>query len=349
MLDIYAGKTALEKIKKYGFTPELFSAMFGASGGPKWFTLLALDKYIFGEFFKDKATPVDLVGSSAGAFRFAALSQQNPVAAITRLAETYSETVYSAKADRIEITDKAKALLDSVYSEQGIEQSITNPIFKPHFIVAKCAGLTSYEHKLPQMLGLISSMILNRINRGLLAHQYQRFVFQAPNQAFELTDQYNFNTQYTPLNSVNYKQALLASGSIPMVMQGVKHIENAPEGMYRDGGIIDYHFDVALPKNKGLTLFPHFNDQPKPGWFDKNLSRSVTHEHYDNVVMLSPSKTFIDSLPYGKIPDRNDFTELDANTRIKYWRTVFAQSELLAESLAEFIQNPDYNRIIPLS
>jgi hypothetical protein len=35
---------------------------------------------------------------SAGAFRFAALSQQNPIAAITRLATLYSQTTYSEKA-----------------------------------------------------------------------------------------------------------------------------------------------------------------------------------------------------------------------------------------------------------
>ncbi len=39
MLNIYAGKTALNTIKEQGFKQELFTAMLGASGGPKWFTL----------------------------------------------------------------------------------------------------------------------------------------------------------------------------------------------------------------------------------------------------------------------------------------------------------------------
>jgi murein DD-endopeptidase MepM/ murein hydrolase activator NlpD len=55
--------------------------------------LFGLDKYIFGDFFKDRTTTLDLIGSSAGAFRFAALSQKDPVAGITRLANIYAWTV----------------------------------------------------------------------------------------------------------------------------------------------------------------------------------------------------------------------------------------------------------------
>ncbi|CAM2855319.1 hypothetical protein PSDI105340_07590 [Pseudoalteromonas distincta] len=47
--------------------------------------------------------------------------------------------------------------------------------------------------------------------------------------------------------------------------------------------------------------------------------------------MITPSKEFVASLPYGKIPDRNDFTDLDADTRIKYWNTVFSETERLAD------------------
>ena len=48
--------------------------------------------------------------------------------------------------------------------------------------------------------------------------------------------------------------------------------------------------------------------------------------------MITPSKEFVAGLPYGKIPDRNDFTDLDADTRIKYWNTVFSETEKLAEA-----------------
>ena len=84
MLNIYAGSNAIKTIQEHGLKQELFTKMLGASGGPKWFTLFGLDKYLFGDFFKDRTSELNLIGSSAGAFRFAALSQKDPVAAITR-------------------------------------------------------------------------------------------------------------------------------------------------------------------------------------------------------------------------------------------------------------------------
>ncbi len=331
MIDIHAGKTAAKIINEQGFKPELFTSFLGASGGPKWFTLFGLDKYIFGEFFKNRTQPLNLIGSSAGAFRSACFAQNDPVAAIERLAKSYSQTRYSSnKPTPAEITLKARALLDDVFGEHGVTEIINNPVFKAHFIVAKSNGFIASENKLIQLLGLSKSYMLNRVNRKLLGSQYERFIFGAPNSNLSITDSYNFKTKNIPLSQTNLKDALLASGSIPLVMQGIKNIAGSPPGIYRDGGIIDYHFDLKI-NNPGLILYPHFNSEPKAGWFDKNLKRKVAPQNYDNVVMITPSKEFIAGLPYGKIPDRNDFTDLDADTRIKYWNTVFSETEKLAE------------------
>ncbi|MCQ8887402.1 patatin-like phospholipase family protein [Pseudoalteromonas agarivorans] len=343
MIEIHAGKTAAKIINEQGFKPELFTSFLGASGGPKWFTLFGLDKYIFGEFFKKRTQPLNLIGSSAGAFRSACFAQNNPVAAIERLAKSYSQTRYSSnKPTPAEITLKARALLDDVFGEHGVTEILNNPIFKAHFIVAKSNGFIASENKLIQLLGLSKSYMLNRVNRKLLGSQYERFIFGAPNSNLSITDSYNFKTQNIPLSQTNLKDALLASGSIPLVMQGIKNIAGSPPGIYRDGGIIDYHFDLKI-NNPGLILYPHFNSEPKAGWFDKNLKRKVAPQNYDNVVIITPSKEFIAGLPYGKIPDRNDFTDLDADTRIKYWNTVFSETEKLAEEFDNKLNNTRYD------
>lgn len=339
MIDIHAGKTAAKIINEQGFKPELFTSFLGASGGPKWFTLFGLDKYIFGEFFKNRTQPLNLIGSSAGAFRSACFAQNDPVAAIERLAKSYSQTRYSSnKPTPAEITLKARALLDDVFGEHGVTEIINNPVFKAHFIVAKSNGFIASENKLIQLMGLSKSYMLNRVNRKLLGSQYERFIFGAPNSNLSITDSYNFKTQNIALSQTNLKDALLASGSIPLIMQGIKNIAGSPQGTYRDGGIIDYHFDLKI-NNPGLILYPHFNSEPKAGWFDKNLKRKVAPQNYDNVVMITPSKEFIAGLPYGKIPDRNDFTDLDADTRIKYWNTVFSETEKLAEAFDSKLKN----------
>tara|TARA_B110000211_G_scaffold234218_1_gene302931 strand:- start:8148 stop:8327 length:180 start_codon:yes stop_codon:yes gene_type:complete len=58
--------------------------------------------------------------------------------------------------------------------------------------------------------------------------------------------------------------------------------------------------------------------------------------------MISPSKKFVAGLPYGKIPDRSDFTKLDADTRIKYWNTVFSETEKLAEDFDKKLKTRTY-------
>ncbi|BBW93823.1 patatin-like phospholipase family protein [Pseudoalteromonas sp. PS1M3] len=343
MIDIVAGKNAAKIINEQGFKPELFTSFLGASGGPKWFTLFGLDKYIFGEFFKNRTQPLNLIGSSAGAFRSACFAQNDPVAAIERLATSYSQTRYSSnKPTPAEITIKARALLEDVFGDNGVTEIINNPVFKAHFIVAKSNGFIASENKLIQLLGLSISYMLNRVNRKLLGSQYERFIFGAPNSNLSITDGYNFKTQNIALNQTNLKDALLASGSIPLVMEGIKNIAGSPQGMYRDGGIIDYHFDVKI-NNPGLILYPHFNSDPKAGWFDKNLKRKVAPQNYDNVVMITPSKEFVAGLPYGKIPVRNDFTDLDADTRIKYWNTVFSETEKLAEAFDKYLDTAKFD------
>ncbi len=345
MLDIYAGSNALKTMQKQGFKQELFTNFLGASGGPKWFSLFGLDKYLFGDFFKYRSTEFNLIGSSAGAFRAACFAQNNPVAAIKRLADCYSHTVYSNKPSPAEISTKAVELLDYVYGEKGTQEIINNPIFKAHFIVAKTKGLVSSEQKSKQLIGLLSSYILNRWDRKYLKHQYQRIVYHAPQSKIKITDPYKFVTQYLPLTTANIHDALLASGSIPLVMNGVKDIADSPKGMYRDGGIIDYHFDVEIKNADGLILYPHFNSTPKPGWFDKNLTRTVQAKHYENIVMLVPSENFVQSLPYQKIPDRKDFETMDASTRIKYWQTVLKETDRLAESFAQFLNQQNFSQI----
>jgi len=364
VLEIYAGKNALKIIQEQGFKQELFTNFLGASGGPKWFTLFGLDKYLFGNFFKDRDTELNLIGSSAGAFRAAALSQNNPIEAIERLAYTYANTVYSVKPTPQEISEQAIHIVDNLFGLNGVNEVIDNNVFKAHFLVAKCNGLTASDNKIIQGAGLIQSILLNKLDRRLLSKQYQRYIFKHPSSNLIINDPYDFNNVYQTLTSDNIKSAVLASGSIPMVMSGIKNIKGSQKGTYRDGGIIDYHFDFSLGNNnfdkntierksdskstfidQGLTLYPHFSSVPKAGWFDKNSNRKVLNSSYENTVLLAPSAKFIKSLPFNKIPDRTDFTKLDASTRIKYWLKVLEETTKLAECFNEFIVKQDITKV----
>ncbi|MEW9798226.1 patatin-like phospholipase family protein [Alteromonas sp. CYL-A6] len=342
-LDIYAGPGAMSVIKKEGFLPRHFKYFLGASGGPKWFVLAGLDRVLFPEWLRQRGTPLHIIGSSAGAFRAACAVQRDPLAAINRLADHYSHTEYSDKPTAREITGKARALIRHMLGEQGKLDLITNELFKAHFIVARCHGPVKSDNSLSQLTGLAMSAAANSLGRRHLRRFYTRCVFSAPHAKISIDDPYNIPTEYYELGHNSISTSLLASGSIPMVLQSVRHIIGAPETTYRDGGIVDYHFDVKFGPEPGLVLYPHFYPFAIPGWFDKHLKNRLPHyENYYNTVMLVPSSEFVANLPYGKIPDRKDFETMDAPTRIKYWQAVLSESDRLGDYFMSMAQQPSF-------
>ena len=348
MLEIYAGESARKRIEQEGFHSALFTSFLGASGGPKWFTLFGLDKYLFGDFFKGRTQPLNIVGSSAGAFRSACFAQKDPVAATKRFAKYYSETTYSEKPDAAEITRSVVDIIEQLFGQTGMEEIVQNDVFRAHFLVAKCEGLVASEQKVKQLLGLSKSFVNNAIDRKRLKSQYHRYIFSQASSDLKLFDEDNFPTVTKTLDMANIKQALIASGAIPLVMEGIADIPGCPPGMYRDGGIIDYHFDFDI-QNEGLILYPHFSSTLKAGWFDKKLSRAVRAKHYDNTVVLCPSAKYVATLPYQKISDRSDFVDMETQQRIDYWQDVLSASEYLAQAFDDFVQRPDLNQIKPIS
>jgi len=352
-ISVYAGKTALKEVQQNGLTSQQIKVLAGASGGPKWFTLFGLDKYLFGEFFKDRTETLHTIGSSAGSWRLSCLAQKNPVAAIERLAHYYSNEQYSEKPTVDEISDKAGLLLNKVLGKSGAKEISENSVIHSHFIVAKAKGLNSSEHKFLQLLGLLSAATLNAVSQKTINHFFQRYVFYS-NPTTNQSDSSYFNyqhqdTRYIPINQNNIHQVLMASGAIPLVLRGIKDIDGADPGIYRDGGIIDYHLDINFGQ-QGLILYPHFFPIIKPGWFDKKLSyRNATPINFERVIMVTPSPSFVSQLPYGKISDRSDFTNLDTNTRIKYWQTILSESEKLAEDFSNLVENSEgLDKIIPI-
>ncbi|WP_268409726.1 patatin-like phospholipase family protein [Alteromonas sp. a30] len=331
-LAIYAGPSALSQLLDTGLVADDFDVMLGASGGPKWFTLYGLDKVLVPEFFKGRSKTLDLVGSSAGAFRFACLTQAQPLKALDVLAQEYAQTAYSSKRPSMdEVTESVTSLLDKMLGETGSEEISSNPVFKAHLIAVKCYGLLASERKASLSLGLAKSAAKNAISRQKLRTYFSRAVFSTPESDLQILDPSGFETQFVDLNANNVKDVLVASGSIPGIIHGVRNIEGADEGMYRDGGVLDYHFDLQFPNRKGLTLYPHFYPKPVPGWFDKFTKRRPHAASYDKVVMLAPSESYVAQLPFGKISDRNDYSKISKDERIAYWKTVLKEGDKLAD------------------
>ncbi len=352
-ISVFAGKTALQAIQKNGLTSQQIKVMAGASGGPKWFTLFGLDKYVFGEFFKHRKELLHTIGSSAGSWRLACLAQTDPVAAISRLAKYYSNEQYSARPSTDEISDKADILLRKVLGESGAKEIANNPVIQSHFIVARARGIGAADNRIVQLLGLIAAASFNAASARYLKLFFERFVFHS---GLGLTPQaehfFNYSgnhTQHRILTEEMVHPVLMASGAIPLILRGIKNIPGVSNGTFRDGGIIDYHLDIDFGQ-QGLVLYPHFFPKIKPGWFDKNLSyRRAKLKNFDRVILITPSPEHVMRLPYQKISDRSDFTKMETQQRIDYWQTVLAESERLADDFAQLVeQNIGLEQIRPI-
>lgn len=350
-LQLYAGPTALRKIQRDGLKAEHFRMIVGASGGPKWFVLYGLDRYLFGDFFSALPHPLATLGSSAGAWRLACLGLRDPVAAIDRLAYHYSRQQYSTRPLMQEISHEARKLVDIVLGEDGAAQIVGNGRVNVHIVADRARGLLASDRRALLMSGLGLCAAANVLSRRTLRMSFERVIFHSGELAPGLAGLQDMPTRSVPLGTQNVREALLASGSIPLIMEGVRDVPGAPAGVYRDGGITDYHFDMPFLAGDDLVLYPHFHARIVPGWFDKALRwRRVDPAHFHNVLMLVPTPEFVRALPCGKIPDRKDFATMDYDTRFVCWQRALTESERLAEEFAAMVESGrGLERIRPLA
>ena len=350
-LSIYAGPTARAQLLEQGVTASQFNVMVGASGGPKWFVLYGLDRYLFGTFLQERTEPLLTLGSSAGAWRMCCLATADPVAAIDRLAKLYSEEQYSDTPTQREITLKAEAMLAGMLGPTGAVEIASNERFLTTIVADRSRGFGSSRHKGLQTASLGLAALANVISRRSLSLFFERTLFSTQGRESPWASVDDLRTTLVPLRENNIMQAMMATGAIPYVLEGVRDIPDAPSGLYWDGGMTDYHFDMDFHAGDGLVLYPHFSAEVIPGWFDKALPWRRAHaQHYDRVVLVTPSKEFVATLPNGKIPDRKDFEKLGADERIRCWRQVLKASERLADDFQELVESGvGLDRIRPFS
>ncbi len=335
-----AGPAAFEDIRKRGFSSERIGTIAGASGGAKWLVLSQLDRVMVNEVLPAIAGPVHLIGSSIGSWRFACYAQDDPLAAIERFEEAYLAQTYSDKPDVAEITAKTREILKHVIGPQGAQQIVEHARCRLHIMTVRCGYLTATDWRPLLTAGLLIAAAGNVFSRRSLGLFFSRALFFDSRELPPFYNASGFPLHRVPLTAENLGDAVMASGAIPLVIAGVRDIAGAPPGMYRDGGVIDYHLDLPLSDPDRLTLFPHFFEQLTPGWFDKPLRyRRHGSDATDRTVLICPSPEFIASLPHGKVPDRHDFVNFEPAERERNWRRVVAECGRLADELHDVLAN----------
>lgn len=342
-LTLKAGQRAFTRIREHGLKPQDVGILPGAAGGPKALGIQGLDLALFGDWLARAPRERALIGASIGSWRFASACLPDPVQGLLDLGRLYNEQRFAKGVTLAEVSQSCQRMLDDLLAGRDATL-LDNPHYRLNIVVVKSHGLLADDHRGRLGLGLSSVIADNLRGRARLSRHFERLIIHDPRQAPPLHPLKDFPSRFLDLELGNLRQALLASGSIPMVMQGVRDLPGAGAGTYRDGGLLDYHLDLPY-HGDDIVLYPHFTDRVIPGWFDKSLPwRRSSPQGLRDVLLVAPSRDYLARLPYGKLPDRSDFKRFmgDDTRRNQYWQTAMNESQRLGD---EFLELADSGRL----
>ncbi|ATH81903.1 patatin-like phospholipase family protein [Pseudomonas sp. KHPS1] len=339
-LTIKAGPRALARIRQDGLSPADVGILPGAAGGPKGIGIQGLDLALFGDWLARAPRERALIGASIGSWRFASACLPDPAAGIRRLGELYTAQRFAKGVSMADVSGSCRQMLHELLADQDAS-IVANPHYRLHIVVVKSHGLLQHDHRGKLSLGLSSVIGNNLLARQRLGRHFDRVILHDARQVPPLAQLSDFRSHFHALTAQNLRQALLASGSIPMVMEAIREIPGLEPGAYRDGGLLDYHLDLPY-HGEDIVLYPHFTDRVIPGWFDKGMPwRRGDRNRLQDVLLLAPSRDYLARLPHGKLPDRTDFKRYLGNDtgREQYWRKAMAESVRLGDEFLELVES----------
>ena len=338
---VRAGQRAYDLIRAGGFSLDGISTYFGPASGPRWLVASGFDLILLREGLIGRVHPVWLTGASAGAWRFAAWLQPEAVKSYRALMEAYITATYGRRDTPEKILQSLAAIINAYIEDDALPFALAHKRYRLVILTSLVRHLAASERPWVQRVSFLLSFLANAIKPSLIHRFSERIVFYYGPHPPDFCLRKGFRGRFFALNEVNFKSAVIASGAIPIAVAGVRDIFGAPNGVYRDGGLVDYHINQDYStRDRGLTLFFHHQERIIPGWMDKKLKRRRPPDTFlDSVVMVYPSQEFVAGLPGGRIPDRGDFATFidDPATRILNWRRAVELAEPLGEEFLELI------------
>jgi len=175
-----AGKEALQIIRDEGLRPERVQGLAGAAGGPKWLVLYHLDRYLFSDFFRERTHSLFLVGSSIGAWRFAALCRNRPLVSLKKFYDAYLGQYYPRPPSPGEVSSKTRRILDYFLPPEAAGEILNHPFCRLNILAVRSRGFLASDRKFPLALGLLLAYAANLADRRLLRLFFTRTVFSDP-------------------------------------------------------------------------------------------------------------------------------------------------------------------------
>ena len=346
---VRAGARAAAHLHRNGLAPADIGCVPAAAGGPKGLALIPLDRRLFDPtsgWLRDAT--LELLGASIGAWRMAAAAMPDAAAALDRLAQAYVGQTYPHRPSPREVAEQCRRLARAVLG--GSPAVAARPGRALSVFTARARGALERGGT---RAAFARAALANTLSRSQLAAHLQRVVFTAGGARFPAAAFDRFGLDRVALDAGNSEDALLASGSIPLLCEPVRDPAGAPRGEYWDGGLIDYHLLLPYAQLPRLVLYPHFAPQVTAGWLDKFLPwrrHASAHPWLENVLLISPTPAMLERLPNRKLPDRDDFYRygLDHAARQRDWRRAIAEAERFADEVLGWLERPDPSLLRPL-
>jgi hypothetical protein len=354
LVSFRAGPGALEHVRQHGLAPADIACIPAAAGGPKGLALVPFDKLFHREWLGPHALSIELLGASVGAWRMAALAQPDPIAALDRLQHAYvHDQNYATRPSPQDVAAACRRIARGVLGGRPLEvrEGVSLTV-----VTSRARGPL---HGAESKLAFARATLSNAVARERLAVYLERVLFVAGRPGFLSQPFDAFGLVRIPIDQRNAEDALLASGTIPLLCSPVRDIAGAPPGNYWDGALVDYHLLLPYPTltraggRRRIVFYPHFNDYVTPGWLDKHLPwRKAPRGHpwLEDMLLVAPSPAFLARLPDGKLPDRQDFYRYgpDHAARIRAWERAIGECGRFAEAVLRWLERPDPSLLRPI-
>jgi hypothetical protein len=323
--------------------PETFTLLLAASGGPRWLGLVGADRALR-KYLTQRRSAIPTLGASSGAWRLAAWASDQSGETYEDLIQEYIEQRFEGRPTPEEVSAVCRDYLARIFTPCRIRSALNHPKFQLNFTTALMPRAA--PTKLNTMASLAVACFLNALDRRLLGWSYRRAVFSSlphPTGSPLARSWDAIPSLSVPLSSQNFLAGILATGSIPTVLSGESNIAGSARGHHYDGGLVDYHFEV---ESHGPVLYPHFSADPVPGWLDRFPPyRKISREARSQLCIVMPSDEMLARYPTGSYPSRHHFKNFSNDERIRKWRTVVKENQLLEKELNLCLESADLARI----
>ena len=153
---------------------------------------------------------------------------------------------------------------------------LNHPRWRLHVLTSKGRQVLRRNTPARTAAGFAGLALSNALSRKAVGLFLERHVFSSPGEPLPVPLR-DLPTQHVVLDEGNFIPAMLASCSIPFMLEGVPSIPGTTRpGAHWDGGLVDYHVHWPYASmGDGLVLYPHFQRQAPPQRLHRAAGRDL--------------------------------------------------------------------------